>query len=145
MSFNILKYAPTIRNWLALEALLELAYARILRASVSFARLSKLFGEPQLESPPEIDSAKQQIANDVGLAIRRAVRYAPFRCNCLTQAICTLRMLKRRSVACTLYLGVTRGADVAREAHAWTRCGALIVTGENELDRYDAVFTFATR
>lgn len=143
MSFGVRKWLPTRRNRLALEAVFELAIVRVLRSTISFGRLAKLFGEPQVESPLEVDVSSQLVAKEIAVAISRAVRYAPFRCNCLTQAICGLRMLKRRSISATLYLGVDRDDNSTQDAHAWLRSGDCILTGNHQLERYKAVFKFA--
>ncbi len=167
MSLRLYHFWPSRDHGLALEALVELARVRILRRAVDFATLAKLFGQPQAESPAAIDDQAQETSRAVGLAIRRAARVAPFHCNCLTQAICGVYMLRRRHISCTLYLGVatssvtTRGDDTSknspkensasangssvdrsREAHAWLRSGSLIIVGDDQLEKYQAVFPF---
>lgn len=142
MNVRFRHWLPVSKNRLALEALLELIRVRLLRNAADFSTIARLFGKPQAESPVAIDSGQEHVAHEIGQAIRRAVRIAPFRCNCLTQAICGLYMLKRRRISCTLYLGVAPRSDLAREAHAWLRSGSVIILGDNRLDRYEAIFPF---
>ncbi len=143
MTFRFSKILPTRGNRLALEALVELALARVMRATISFARLAKLFGEAQADSPTDIESSQQSMAKEISVAIGRAVRFAPFHCNCLTQALCGLRMLRRRRLPSTLYLGLEREGDSPHDAHAWLRCGNTVITGDFQLEKYRAVFKFA--
>jgi Transglutaminase-like superfamily len=54
-------------------------------------------------------------------------------------------MLRRRKIAGTLYLGIAEDA-VAPElltAHAWLRCGDVILTGESECEHFSMVSCFA--
>lgn len=53
-------------------------------------------------------------------------------------------MLKRRKIPSTLYLGLAKDEkkkDKLR-AHAWLRCGSVILAGEREIDRFVVISTF---
>ena len=58
-------------------------------------------------------------------------------------------MLRRRGLAATVHLGLAResgtGASSARAlaAHAWSRCGAVPVTGVEAADGFVPVASFA--
>ena len=145
MTRRLMWLVPNRRNRLIAEAVMELSFVRVLRMWFSFARLSRDFGSPDAESQLEIESKNQKIAKDVGAAIGAAVRNLPFTCNCLTQAICALRMLKRRGLSCTIYFGVTSGDFRIKEAHAWIRCGEQIITGGGGLERYPIIFRFSNQ
>ena len=49
-----------------------------------------------------------------------------------------------RRLAATLYLGAARSADrtAGLHAHAWLRCGALVLTGENERRNFPVLTSF---
>ena len=69
-------------------------------------------------------------------AVRAAVRYASLNLRwkdfpCLNRALTAKRMLNRRGLPCTLYMGVRPSPQKpsGMEAHAWLRCGDIAVTG----------------
>lgn len=115
-----------------------------------FARLAATLGTPvpaaavvgggsnDPQAPP--GPGDLALAKDVQWAIAawvRRLRPAP---TCLMQAAAAQRLLARRGVASTLVFGVqSMAATAARSstqgalgAHAWLRCGGLLVTGANE-------------
>ena len=60
---------------------------------------------------------------------------------CLPQAVGAQRMLRRRGIPSTLYLGINPAAGY--DAHAWVRVGNLIVTGGPRPDQFAVVSSFA--
>jgi hypothetical protein len=62
------------------------------------------------------------------------------------QALAATVLLQRHRIDGTLYLGVARVNDTPEglNAHAWLRCGELVVTGAAERARYTPVASFAT-
>ena len=83
-------------------------------------------------------------AYEVGRAIARAARHVPFRAVCLQQAFGAGLMLRRRGLAATIHLGLARESSTgALTAHAWSRCGAVPVTGGEVARGFVAVAAFA--
>ena len=72
----------------------------------------------------------------VRLAIARAARNIPTDPNCLPQALAARRMLLRRGIGSSLFIGVERDSDGPRRFHAWLKVGPEWVTGLCEEDRY---------
>lgn len=73
--------------------------------------------------------------------------YTPWTSNCFPQALVAKYWLRQRHIPTTLYLGValTKTADAPRAemaAHAWLRCGPLIVTGGRGHERFTTVAHF---
>ena len=80
----------------------------------------------------------------IGWAVRTMARRTPWNSNCLAQAIAAKRMLRRRRIACTLYLGLAKDAKDELAAHAWLRCGNRILTGGRSSQwQYTVVSTFS--
>lgn len=70
---------------------------------------------------------------DLGWAITVAARYAPWRSDCLVQAIAASRWLQQLGHLPTLRIGFSRDDQAVMEAHAWiTLDGAVIVGGRDE-------------
>ena len=82
--------------------------------------------------------APLQVARRVRRRLAVAVRCLPWQPLCLTRAIAARAVLGRRGHASVLSLGVDIGAvDLA--AHAWLSAGGIIVTGRDEMARYNEV------
>ncbi len=69
-------------------------------------------------------------------------RYTFWESMCLVQAIAALKMLERRGVASTLYLGTSRGASGEMLAHAWLRSGPIYLTGFEQMRKFTVVALF---
>ena len=78
----------------------------------------------------------------VGWALRVASKYTPWKSNCLAQAIAAKRMLHRRQLPSTLFLGVRKGEQDEFEAHAWIDFGPITLTGGNDQAGYSVVSSF---
>jgi len=128
------------------EALLYLAWAKILVRTLPFRRLAARLGQAQRQTPETITPRERALAVDISWAVQAAARHVPLGFVCLPQAIAAHRMLRRRGLPATLYLGVA--SDPAKReiltAHAWLRAGDKIVTGENEIAGHVVVATFAS-
>lgn len=124
-------------RWATLEALSELAIAQALVRSVPPGRWRTRFGpvargEPSGEILPELLEPVRRIR----LAITRASRNLPTDPNCLPQALAGRRMLERRGIASSLYLGFQRDAEGRPHFHAWLKVGPEWVSGLCDEDRY---------
>ena len=62
--------------------------------------------------------------------------------SCLIRALTAKKLLNRMGEKCTLYMGVRKAAGKPMEAHAWLRCGKLIVTGGEIKDAYTVTAIF---
>jgi hypothetical protein len=130
---------------LLLEAFVLLGIARMLVLTIPFRWLAVSLGNRMQESAPGMKPAELQRARMIGQAIRSAANNTPWKSVCLPQAVAGQWMLKRRRIAATLYLGVAK-ADARPEqlaAHAWLRCGGLIVTGAKGHRQFTVVATFS--
>lgn len=130
---------------LFIEALLALVRAKLAVHLQPFRRLAPTLGRAQAETPRTLTPEARAIAVAVSWAVQAVARHLPLGFVCLPQAIAAQRLLRRRGIASTLYLGVApdRAAPEAITAHAWLRAGDKIVTGEHEARRHRALAWFA--
>ena len=151
--FNILRTVPAKwrrRNWyerrLLGEAFVLLGVARLLVLAVPFRWLAHTLGSHMRESELDANSAHLETARLIGQAIRSAASNTPWKSVCLPQAVVGQWMLKRRRIAATLYLGVTKAEDITEQhaAHAWLRCGNHILTGAAGYRVFTVVVSFST-
>ena len=135
-----------VERLLLIEAFLLLGIARLAVLALPFKRLAVSLGRHMNEADAQISTTDLNRARQVGQAVRSAVNYTPWESVCLPQAVAAQWMLKRRHIAGTLYLGMakdeTRPEKLA--AHAWLRCGGLILTGGAVHRQFTVVSTFST-
>lgn len=120
------------RDKLALAvAWVLLACAAALLHLVPFRQIARWLGRPTGASDyvPPVDARQAHRAALVGRAVARAARIAPFRADCLPQALAAAWMCRLLDVPFAVHLGARLGEARAFEAHAWTLAGDVAVTG----------------
>lgn len=137
------------RSWeergLLLEALILLGLMRAAILLFPFQRIARwlklITGEPP---PCQLTNPQQDLAERVGWAIRAASARTIWQSTCLVQALAGAHMLQRRQLPANLTLGVAQNGEFKEgfAAHAWLRCGNLILTGEGGHEQYRVVSTF---
>ncbi|MDD5711439.1 MAG: lasso peptide biosynthesis B2 protein [Smithellaceae bacterium] len=128
-----------------IEAVLLLGMARLMTLILPFKYIACSLGRRMAESDPRINTPQLRDAGLVGQAVVSASRYTLWRSVCLPQAIAAHWMLRRRGIPSTLYLGVAKDDANSRKiiAHAWVRCGNVILTGAEGHGRFTVVATFS--
>ncbi len=132
-------------RWLLLQVFLLLGVARIAIRAVPFRRLARHLGPLQVETPAEASPEHLAQARRIGSAIARVSPHTPWQSTCLPQALAAKLWLRHQSIPSTLYLGVALpglAGDTGIEAHAWLRCGPLIVTGGRGRERFTVTALF---
>lgn len=127
---------------LIVEAYLYLAYARLLKA-LPFVKIAPLLGKRDDETTYAQDSLNRSTLAKVAQTIHMMSHYTFWESQCLVQAIAAMKMLKRRHINSTLYLGTAKDESGNLVAHAWLRSGAYYITGSEEMEQFTVVQTFA--
>jgi hypothetical protein len=132
------------RHWrLLLETAVALGWSSIQLRCLPFRRLSRQLGAMSVESPQDLTPGAEQAVREVRLAIRVVATRWPWTCSCLVRALAGRRLLGRRGLSCTLYLGLNpRGGPL--RAHAWLRSGNLFVTGRQSAGNFHVVSRFGS-
>lgn len=147
--------APIGTKLMAIEAAFELFLAR-LNTLRSAKRFTSTLGHLE-DNPVAADHEQQERASTIGHVVELTARVMPFRTVCLQQVIALRRMLRRRSIPATVYLGVMPGSqgdatkqvsftsdDPAMSAHAWVKSGDRVVNGRiADLNRYVVLGMFS--
>lgn len=126
---------------LFLEAYLWLGWARLLK-SLPFARVAPTLGVPMLETPLSHDPHNDLALRNVSDALITMSRHTFWESKCLVMAIAALKMLERRGIDSTLYLGIARDTSGKMIAHAWLRSGPYYITGFEGMERFTVVGKF---
>jgi hypothetical protein len=126
------------------RATVALAIMR-LAALLPFRTIAGAIGLLEGQAPDATDPADAEYAAQIGWAVRSAAAHAPWKSTCLMQALAAAALLRRREIGATLYLGVAKEAAEpgGMIAHAWLRCGALVLTGDSERERFTVLASFA--
>ena len=130
---------------LLLEAFLLLGLARLGVIILPFRWLAKSLGKHMKEDQTPLLPADLKLSRLVGAAVRSAANYTPWGSVCLPQAVAAKWMLQRRNIPGTVYLGVMKDKTKPEKlaAHAWLRCGNIILTGAKGHRQYTVVSTFS--
>ena len=120
----------SLQDWRYLAiAVKELLIARIRHASQPVGKILHDLQDERLQSNGdtrgEVDLAR------LSWAIGAAAARVPWRSDCLLQAMAADRWLRRYGMQPKFFVGVQKDAGGQLEAHAWLRCGDVIVTGAN--------------
>lgn len=126
---------------LLLEAYVLLAWARY-RKSRKFSKISLDLGHRMKETSFQLNDRNVKIVKLVSYTIHVASRYTFWESECLVKAMAGMKMLERRGIESTLYLGVAKDKK-GLSAHAWLRSGEFYVSGSDGMENFTVVEKFA--
>lgn len=124
------------------EALWRLMLVRI-QLLFPFARTAPQLGVKSLETPAVSKASDIRRIQQITKAIRVMSRYTPWKSTCMVRAVAALKMLEKRGIESTLYMGVARDKQGQMIAHAWLRSGAHYVSGDDAMQGFVVVEKFA--
>jgi hypothetical protein len=129
---------------LLFEAYVYLAWARILK-KIPFSKLAPSLGTHMTETTMVDNPSDREGLRFVSDAIHIMSRYTFWESMCLVKAIAGMKMLKRRKIESTLYLGTAKDEKGKMIAHAWLRSGSYYISGAEEKDKFTVVAKFANQ
>ncbi|PAV31526.1 stage V sporulation protein S [Virgibacillus profundi] len=127
---------------LLLEAYIYLAWARVLKGK-SFSKIASSLGDKMKETSKDLIPEQRRKQAEVSQAIRIMSKYTFWESECLVKAIAALKMLEKRNIESTLYLGTAKDGAGKLIAHAWLRSGPFYITGAEVKERFTVVSKFA--
>lgn len=135
-------------NWkmkkLLFECYLYLGWARILKI-ISFSKVAPTLGIQMEETTFALNSTNKEMLSNISQTIHIVSRYTFWESQCLVKAIAAMKMLERRRIESTLYLGTTKDEKGKLVAHAWLRSGPFYLTGFEGMDKFTVVSKFAKK
>lgn len=137
---NYLRYNN--EKWITVQIYFYAAFYRMCILAVPMQRIEKMLGYRGEESPVEETLEHIKAAKRIGIHVNRIAEHTPWESKCLVRAMTARKILEKKGISCTLYLGVGKEED-KMVAHAWLRCGPLYVTGGDGAD-YGMVAKFRT-
>lgn len=115
-----------------IEAFILSGIYRFMMLYMPFKYVKKRLGEPKKESAREEPLEVYRLAKEIRGLVLLACKYTPWESECLIRAMLVQHFLKRKKIATTIYLGVNKDDLNNMKAHAWLRCGEMIVTGHSQ-------------
>ncbi|MBC2686031.1 lasso peptide biosynthesis B2 protein [Bacillus toyonensis] len=129
---------------LFLEAFIFLGWARVLK-SITFSKVAPSLGDYMNETSVAQIQQHEDTLKEVSEAISIMSRYTFWESQCLVKAIAGMKMLEKRDIESTLYLGTAKDNSGVLIAHAWLRSGSFYVTGSEGMEKFTVVGSFAKR
>lgn len=127
---------------LYIESLFFLAWARVLK-SLPFNIVAPLLGKQMQETTYDPNNSTEKIVKHISQAVLITSNYTFWESQCLVQAVAAMKMLNRRKIESTLYLGTAKDEKGKLIAHAWLRSGPYYLTGSEGMEKFTVVGYFA--
>jgi len=128
-----------ISSWvLRFEALLFLAIAAIAKRLLPFRMFSRVMGSSVDRQTAGV--IPPQMRSDLVWSFRLVRNLSYLRPLCLTEVMALSLMLRRRGLRGASFLGVAQKAPF--QAHAWMRCGDMILPRAQDLTPYRVIAIF---
>lgn len=125
------------------EAYIYLGWSRLLVRLRPFSKLAPKLGLYMHETQSESAGNNRLELTQVRSAIHIMSRHTFWQSKCLVRAIAASKMLERRRIDSTLYLGTAKDEAGRMIAHAWLRSGPLYITGAEEMGKFTVTGKFA--
>ncbi|MBN1187692.1 MAG: lasso peptide biosynthesis B2 protein [Bacteroidales bacterium] len=125
------------------KALFLFIWVRLILVILPFKKYATKLGEKDQETTDTLMPEWESYVVLVKDSIRRASRYNIVKPKCLAEAITAKKLLNKKQIPSTLYLGVAKDEKQKMIAHAWLRCGNIIVTGKQGMGKFTVVSKFA--
>lgn len=126
---------------LLIEAFVFLGWARILKI-IPFSKVAPSLGKLMSETS-FTDVSNQKTLKQISTAINIMSRHTLWESQCLVKAIAGTKMLQRRKIESTLYLGTAKEKTGQLIAHAWLRSGPFYITGYEGMNNFTVIGKFA--
>lgn len=107
-----------------------------------FGEITAHLGQAGLETDDK--HINGQTVRQIAWAVSAICKRTPWKSKCLVQAMTARKMLTRRGIACTLYMGACRSDQGEMQAHAWLRSGTMFVTGGDGSKKYAITSIYGT-
>lgn len=127
---------------LIVEAYIYLAWARILKW-MPFSRIAPALGTEMAETTKDQCPERRRTLSDISQAIHLSSKYTFWESECLVKAIAAMKMMEKRKIESTMYLGTAKDKEGKLIAHAWVRSGPYYITGNEGIEQYTVVRKFA--
>jgi hypothetical protein len=132
-----------IERRLFVEAACETLRVRIVTTFRNTRQYASWLGQSQVETEPvALDTWHRAQVLQIKTALTRC-RHLVWARKCLVESVAAKRMLNRRQIPATLYMGVAKNEKGKLIAHAWIRSGDIWVSGGRNRQKFTVVGVFS--
>lgn len=117
-------------KWLTIKIWFWTAIFRLIILLVPAKYMKKHFGISGEESSFDESKYNYVIARKIACHVNRIAEHTPWESKCLVCALTAQRLLTKKKISSTLYLGIKKEGEKML-AHAWIRTGGYYATGGN--------------
>jgi hypothetical protein len=129
---------------LLLESIFYLGLARLLKC-LPFSKVVPILGNHMEETTFKLTHSNIETLVEISAAIHIMSQYTVWESQCLVKAIAGMKMLEKRGIESTLYLGTAKNKHGKLVAHAWLRSGPFYIFGGEGIERFTVVSKFARK
>jgi hypothetical protein len=108
-----------------------------------FAKVAPFLGKQMTETSQTLERANKETLRNVSNAIHIMSKYTFWESQCLVKAIAGMKMLEKRQIESTLYLGTGKDEKGNFAAHAWLRSGPFYISGSEGMENFTVIAKFA--
>ena len=101
-----------------------------------------MLGTPMKETPMFLDQVDETLIAAISSAVNRMSRHTLWESKCFVTAVACMKMLERRGIDSTLYMGTSKDQSGKMIAHAWLRSGPHYLTGVEAMEQFTVVGIF---
>jgi hypothetical protein len=125
---------------LYLESLKWSIIVRFSMVFLPFKFYKRLFGKIQYSNQTVYTAKQLEEAIQISKIVISLCRNTPWESKCLVEALSCKRILKKRGIETTVYLGICKNYDGKElAAHAWLKMGDYILTGRSGHQNFKVV------
>jgi hypothetical protein len=125
-----------------IEAYGYLAWGRFMKW-LPFAKIVPSLGQQMKETSYSGKPENKEVLQYVSDAIHIMSGYTFWESQCLVKAIAGMKMLEKRGIESTLYLGTAKDEKGGLIAHAWLRSGSFYISGLEGMEKFTVIAKFA--
>ena len=134
---------PKEERKLIAHCLLWLMYSYLLVRFIPLKCFVNVLGEHQKEAQSILNPEELAYLIRLQKNMRRLKRNLPWNVKCFEEVIAAKKLLKKKAIKSTLYLGVARNEENKLIAHAWLKTDNRIVFGQNRQQKFTSVAHYA--
>ncbi|MBS1780547.1 MAG: lasso peptide biosynthesis B2 protein [Bacteroidetes bacterium] len=111
---------------------------RLCMSYLPFKYYRRLLGEQQKKAIQDVTDEQLQQAERIKDIVEEVCKGTPWKSECMAQAIICKRLLKKKGLQTTIYLGVAKDDNNHQKlkAHAWLTLGQHVLTGAYGYKQY---------
>ncbi|MGW9103182.1 lasso peptide biosynthesis B2 protein [Priestia megaterium] len=132
----------TSQKLMLLEAFYYLGYGRVFKA-LPFSKVAPTLGERMKETSFSSNTYDHVVLKNISNSIYMMSKYTFWESQCLVKAVAGMKMLERRHIGGTIYLGTAKDENGKLIAHAWLRSGSIYVTGSEGMEKFTEIGRFS--